>query len=183
MSLLEFANWLQATPLSITIQTHAWIVPALQSVHIIMIGVVFVSILMVARRVLGRTRADEPLPRVWARFAPFLWTGIAVMAATGILLTISEPVRELMTLSFRLKMILLAIAVASAALFGRKVRGAALADAGSGGAARVSGAMRLAAVATVILWLAIIFLGRAIAYDNLIWGEWSPAILQGGGAR
>lgn len=179
MSLLEFATKLQSTSFSTTIQSHAWIVPTLQSIHIVMIGVVFVSILMVALRVLGKSRADEPLASVWSRFAPFLWAGVIVMAVTGILLTVSEPVRELMTFSFRLKMLLLAIGVASAVLFGRSVRGAAMAGAASG--ARPSAGMRAGAVLTIVLWLAIIFLGRAIAYDDVIWGEWSPAVLQGGG--
>jgi hypothetical protein len=30
-------------------------------------------------------------------------------------------------------------------------------------------------VGLVILWLAVIFLGRAIAYDVEVWGPWSPA--------
>jgi hypothetical protein len=34
----------------------------------------------------------------------------------------------------------------------------------------------------VLLWLAIIFLGRAIAYDDWVWGSWSPAVLQRGEA-
>lgn len=38
-----FAAWLHATPFSKTIQTVHWIIPFLQSVHIVMIGVVFVS--------------------------------------------------------------------------------------------------------------------------------------------
>jgi hypothetical protein len=133
---------------------------------------------MVALRVLGRARVDEPLDRVWARFAPFLWTGVIIMVITGVLLTLSEPVRELMTLSFRLKIGLLAIAITSAVVFGRRVDAAA----GAGPAIAPSRAMRAGAVLTVVLWLAIIFLGRAIAYDDLIWGTWSPAVLQGGGA-
>lgn len=173
MSLLEFATWLQATPPSIAIQTHAWIVPTLQSIHIVMIGVVFVSILMVALRVLGRVRTADSLAQVWDRFAPWLWTGVVVMALTGILLTVSEPVREFMTLSYRLKMILLVIAVASAIAFGRSVRGAAARPLPS------SGRLCAGAVLTVVLWLAIIFLGRAIAYDDVIWGSWSPAVLGG----
>ena len=45
MSLLEFATWLQSTPFSVAIQSASWVVPTLQSLHILMIGVVFVSIL------------------------------------------------------------------------------------------------------------------------------------------
>ncbi len=32
---------------------------------------------------------------------------------------------------------------------------------------------KAAALATVVLWLAIIFLGRAIAYDDEVWGSLS----------
>lgn len=176
MGLLEFANWLQSTQLSLAIQSSVWIVPALQSVHIITIGVVFVAVLMVALRVLGLARADEPLVRVWGRFAPFLWWGVAILAVSGALLTVSEPVREFMTFSYRAKMLLLVLCVASAAAFGRSVRNAA------GTPGQAGGALRFGAAATVLLWLAIIFLGRAIAYDDLIWGDWSPAVLQRGAA-
>ena len=61
--MLEFAEWLQTTPVSVTIQSVEWIIPLLQSIHILMIGVVFVSILMIALRVLGRVRMDEPFAR------------------------------------------------------------------------------------------------------------------------
>jgi len=176
VSLLESANWLQSTQLSVAIQSSAWIVPALQSVHIVTIGVVFVSVLMMALRVLGMARAEVPLAQVWARFAPFLWWGVAVLAATGALLTVSEPVREFMTFSYRAKMLLVVVGVLSAATFGRSVRRAA------GAPGQASSGLRFGAAATVVLWLAIIFLGRAIAYDDLIWGDWSPAVLQRGAA-
>jgi uncharacterized membrane protein len=176
MSLHEFAAALQSTSLSAALQSIGWLVPSLQSLHILMIGVVFVSILMVSLRVLGWVRVDEPLAVVWRRFAPFLWCSLAVMALTGVLLTISEPEREFLALSYRLKMLLLVIGVTGAILFGRRIRGAA-ADARPAAAGA-----RFAAVATVLLWLTIIFLGRAIAYDHEVWGDWSPAVLQRGAA-
>lgn len=175
MGLEQFATWLQATPFSVAIQSTAWVVPVLQSVHILMIGVVFISVLLIALRVLGWARADEAFASVWARFAPFMWWGLAVMAVTGVLLTLSEPLRELMTLSFRLKLLLLVVGIGSAGLFGRRMRRVALA----GTPATFSAGQRAAAIGTVVLWLAVIFLGRAIAYDDAIWGSWSPAVLQG----
>jgi uncharacterized membrane protein SirB2 len=179
MSLLEIAKAIDSTSLSTTIKTISWIVPLVQCFHILMVGVVFVSILMLSLRVLGRARTDEPLAMTWSRFAPFLWGGIVVLIITGVLLVISEPVRELMALSFRLKMLLLAIGIVSAAVFGRRVR-AEVAVAGS--EPLVSGGMRMASVATLVLWVAIIILGRTIAYDDSVWGSWSPAVLQRGGA-
>jgi hypothetical protein len=164
----EFAEWLQATSLSTTFQSIEWFIPLLQSIHIVTIGVVFVSSLMIALRVLGRIRVDEPFGAVWSRFAPWMWGGLVVLAATGLLLVIGEPVREFATLSFWLKMTLLAISIVSTVLLGRSLRPAAAA-----GGATFSAGARTAAVAIVVLWLAIIFLGRAIAYDVEVWGSLS----------
>jgi len=52
-------------------------------------------------------------------------------------------------------------------IFGRTVRAAA----GPGGDV-YSGRARVVAVAAVGMWLFIIFLGRAIAYDVEVWGSW-----------
>ena len=56
----EFAAWLQATPVSLKFQSLDWFIPLLQSIHIVTIGVVVISSLMIALRVLGRMRVDEP---------------------------------------------------------------------------------------------------------------------------
>jgi hypothetical protein len=168
--MLGFAEWLQASPVSVTFQSLSWFIPLLQSIHIIGIGVVFISSLMICLRVLGRMRADEPFPAVWKRFAPWMWSGLVVMVITGALLIVAEPVREVTALSFWLKMTLLAIVVALTAILGRVLRPAA-AD-GPGGAPFSAGA-RTTAVVIVVLWMGVIFLGRAIAYDVEVWGSLS----------
>jgi uncharacterized protein DUF6644 len=168
----EFAEWLGSTPLSVAIQSRLWLTPLLQTIHIVMIGVVFVSMLSVALRVLGQVRTDEPLAEVWHRFAPWFWTALGVMAGTGLVLTISEPVREVSALSFWIKMALIVVGVASALYFGRTVATAA----GVGAVTSVySGRARVVAVATIVLWVAIMFLGRWIAYDVEIWESWHLA--------
>ena len=164
--MLEFAAWLQATPFSVAIQSTLWLTPLLQSIHIVMIGVVFTSMLVVALRVLGQLNTDEPLAVVWRRFAPWFWTALSVMAATGLVLCISEPIRQVTALSFWIKMSLLAIGISSALYFGRVVA-AQLGE--------PSGRARFAAVATIFLWLAIMFMGRWIAYDVEIWESWHLA--------
>ncbi len=164
----EFATWLQATPVSVMIQSVKWIIPLLQSIHIVTIGVVFISSLMIALRVLGRVRADESFTEVWNRFAPWMWSGLVVMAVTGLVLVLGEPIREFTTLSFWLKMTLLVIAIASTAAFGRSLRGTTLTA-----QPQFSAGAKTVAVANIAIWLAIIFLGRAIAYDIEVWGSLS----------
>lgn len=168
--MFEFAEWLGSTPLSVAIQSRLWLTPLLQTIHITMIGVVFVSMLNVALRVLGKIRADEPLAEVWHRFAPWFWCALGVMAGTGLVLAIGEPVRQVTALSFWLKMSLLAIGIASALYFGRTVAAAA-----AGADPVASGGARFVAVATIVLWVAIMFLGRWIAYDVEIWESWHLA--------
>ena len=166
-----FAEWLGSTPLSIAIQSRLWLTPLLQTIHITMIGIVFVSMLMVALRVLGHVRTDEPLAEVWHRFAPWFWTALGVMLGTGVILTIGEPVRQVSALSFWLKMSLIVIGVVSALFFGRTVSAAA----GAAASSVYSSRARFVAVATIVLWLMIIFLGRSIAYDVEIWESWHLA--------
>ena len=168
--MFEFAEWLGSTPLSVAIQSRLWLTPLLQTIHITMIGIVFVSMLNVALRVLGKIRADEPLAEVWHRFAPWFWCALGVMAGTGLVLAIGEPVRQATALSFWLKMSLLAIGIASALYFGRTVAAAA-----AGADRAASGGARFVAVATIVLWVTIIFLGRWIAYDVEIWESWHLA--------
>jgi len=165
----DFAAWLQTTGISVKVQSITWVIPVLQSIHILMIGVVFVSSVMITLRVVGSMRADEPFAAVWSRFAPWMWTGLVVMALTGLVLIIGEPVREFTALSFWLKMSLLVISVTSILIFGRTLRPEERASP----TAEFSTGRKAAALATVVLWLAIIFLGRAIAYDTAVWGSLS----------
>jgi hypothetical protein len=160
----DLAQWLQSTSLSETIQSVSWLIPLLQSIHIVTIGIVFVSSLMIALRVLGRMRADEPFAEVWNRFAPWMWIGLAIMAVTGLTLVIGEPVREFTAVSFWVKMTLLAIGVSGTALLGHSLKPVAI-------GAQFSAGARTGAAALVVLWLTVIFLGRAIAYDVEVWGS------------
>lgn len=168
----EFAQWLETTSVSVTIKSVTWVIPMVQSAHIVAIGIVFVSILMVALRVLGQVRTDQAFDVVLSRFAPWIRRGLVVLASTGAILVAGEPVRELMSFSFWAKMTLLAIGVVTALRFARSLRTAGLAP---GQEPRFGAAARSAAVATIMLWLVIIFLGRAIAYDIEVWGPLSPS--------
>jgi uncharacterized membrane protein SirB2 len=162
---IEFAEWLQATPLSVFIQSHTWITPLLQAIHIVMISIVFVSVAMILLRIMGRVSDDQPFEQVWRRFAPWLRVGLAIMAATGVLLILGEPVREATALSFWLKMGLIVVAVASIVYLHRALAGHT--------GTEISTGMKSAAIGAMVVWIAIVFLGRAIAYDVAVWGTWS----------
>ena len=168
----QFAAWLATTAPSVFIQEHnAWAVPAIQSIHIVGIALVMGSVLMIDLRILGWAGMDQTLRQTAGRFGPWLTGSLWLLLATGILMVIGEPGRELISFSFWLKMALVAIGAAVAAVFLRTVK-------------RVERrweqtlvlrpSIRTLAVVTFLIWAAIIVLGRLIAYDY-VWGDWSPA--------
>ena len=103
--------WIDQTALSQTIQSTAWIVPTVQSVHILAIAAVAASALMINLRLLGIFAADQPLKDVLARFLPFVWWPLLVLLATGAIMIFGEPARSLKNPAFQLKMALLIAAV------------------------------------------------------------------------
>jgi hypothetical protein len=57
-------TWLEQTPVSHAIQVTSWVVPAVQTVHILAIAAVASSALMIDLRLLGLVAADQPLKDV-----------------------------------------------------------------------------------------------------------------------
>jgi putative copper export protein len=143
----------------------------MQSIHIMAIAVVFISVLVTALRVAGISWRGISIRQTVDRFAPWAWTALALLALTGLILIMAEPIRELMAISFWVKMALLVALTIISARFMRTVRSnASLADSEAKGDPQ----MRLTALLTVAMLVIIIFMGRFIAYDPLIWGPASP---------
>src|SRR6185295_6529572 len=169
----QFAELLSRTYLSILIQNHnSWVIPTIQSIHIVGIGVVLGSVFMVDLRILGWASMDQTLRQTTNRFGPWLTGALCALLATGALMVVGEPVRELVTVSFWLKMFLIAVGTLVAAFFQISLRKHE-ADWEDGVRSRSS--IKLLAILTFLIWVAIIVLGRLIAYDH-VWGSWSPSL-------
>jgi hypothetical protein len=168
----QFALWLAATPPSVFIQEHnAWAIPAIQSVHIVGIALVMGSVLMIDLRILGWAWTDQTLRQTTSRFGPWLSGSLWLLLATGLLMVVGEPVRELVTFSFWLKMALVAIGALVAVAFQRALRRQ---EQRWEGTLVHSRPIKTMAVLTFVVWVCVIVLGRLIAYDH-VWGSWSPA--------
>ncbi len=87
-------------------QSANWFVPLVQTVHIIAIAILLTSVYVVSFRLIGLTRGAQPLAALTARSAPWFWTTLCVLLVSGLLLTITEPARELLNWAFRVKMLM-----------------------------------------------------------------------------
>ena len=168
----QFAEWLAQTGLSLAIQTHEWIIPTIQSIHIVAIGVVLASVFMIDLRILGWAGRDQTLVETTARFGPWLSGSLVLLLATGGLMVVGEPVRELLAFSFWFKMCLVAIGTALAAVFQITLR-RNVAEWETSFVNRRG--IKSLALLTLLIWFGIVVLGRLIAYDH-VWGSWSSSL-------
>lgn len=169
----NFATWLYATAPSVFIRSHeAWMIPTIQSIHIVGIATAVGSAFMIVMRVNGWLGADQSLLDTQRRYGPWLTGALWVLLATGGLLVLAEPPREFDAVSFWLKMSLVALMAAIAVAFGRSVRRH---DRQWEAAIVSRPGVRWAALGILLIWAAIIFLGRFIAYDT-VWGRVFPGL-------
>jgi uncharacterized membrane protein SirB2 len=159
ISLDRFCLWLEQTDFSQTIQSTPWIVPAVQTVHILAIATVLASVLMINLRLLGLVGPDQPMERQSRRFLPVIWWTLPVLLVTGIIMIIGEPARSLKNPVFQLKMALLVAAIAVTALHQLRLTRGRLKP-----VPHQRGVALLIAIPSFALWTAIVFAGRWIAY-------------------
>lgn len=160
MSVESFAEALTATSASTLIREAEWIVPTVQSVHILAICVVMGSALMLDLRLMRMIGRDESVSTYARRYSSWILAAVLVLFFTGLVLIVGEPDRTLLNWVFWTKMALLVAGIVTTALVLLPVaRDRAYWD----GANRRIGAAALG-VASLVIWTSIIVCGRWIAY-------------------
>jgi uncharacterized membrane protein SirB2 len=158
MTLNQICQWIDQTAVSEWIKQAAWVVPTVQTIHILAIAVVASSALMLDLRLIGVFWGNRPLEVVKARFLPLIWWPLLLLLATGIIMITAEPARSLKNPAFQLKMLLLIAALVVTGLFQFLHRRSST----SGDGPRAAAATL--AIVSIVLWSSIIFAGRWIAY-------------------
>ena len=161
MSLFTFCQWIETTSISIAIREGALYYPILGAFHLISIGWFGGMVLMGDLSVLGIGLPHAPVTEVLSQFRRWKWVGLVIVLLSGGLLWWSEPVVCYNSVSFRIKLALLALVGVNALFFRREVDRSLAA--GDPGPVKSRGA-RLGACMSLLLWVAIVFAGRGIAF-------------------
>lgn len=156
-----WANHLASTQLSMWLVGHEWTIVVLQSIHIVMLSVVFGCAVVLNLRVLGVSARGRPIPALVRTLIPWMYGALVVLLITGALQTIAEPIREFVAPAFWAKMTMVLIVFLLTAAFERAVRRNP--DRWNSVASKPRAAA-LFAIVSLVLWTAIIFCGRFIAY-------------------
>jgi len=97
----------------------------------------------------------------WERLSPWIMAGFVVMTISGVLLFVSEPVRFWGNIFFRIKLVALVLAGVNALGFHYGM-GKRLVDWDARPLPQVA---HLVGIASITLWILIVFCGRLIAYN------------------
>ncbi len=163
MRLLEFIEWLEATPASTALRESHYLYLAVLATHVLTLTVFLGTAIIVDLRLLGIAMARVPVSQILTRLLPWTVGGFAVMATSGSLMFYASPADKFGNLFFRAKMAMLGLAGLAVWMFYRTVHRS------------IDGwdndpvpprAARLAAGLTLLLWVAILVAGRMIPYQQ-----------------
>jgi hypothetical protein len=136
-------NWLASS---------AWAYPALEVIHLVGVALLFGNLVLFELRVFGKVPV---LPvEALARLAlPLVLLGFGLCALSGLLMFATNPAELLANRVFVLKMSLLMLAGCNAAMFHAR-----------GSIQKLDAIARAQALASGLMWLLVLALGRWIAY-------------------
>jgi hypothetical protein len=162
MSVMQrLSDAIAQTDSSIAIASASWVIPTVQSIHIVAIAIVMSATAMLNLRLAGLIGQESSVRQLALRSLPWLWWALPVLLATGLVMILGEPARELTNAYFWSKMALIVLASGLTSGFQRLLDDCPYRDM----APAKRRATRALALVSLALWLAIIFCGRWIAYS------------------
>ncbi len=157
---IDIAQAIHQLPLAVFLRTNALAYPLVESLHLVSIALLFGSIVLVDLRILGLTR-NLSLRQLARHVLPWTLLAFLCAAATGSLLFVAHAADLIGNRVFIAKIGLLSLAGTNAVMFhtGPYVNVASW-DVGQ----RAPPSARVMAIASIAIWVGVIFCGRWIAY-------------------
>ena len=148
-----FIQWCQTSALSAAIRSNKWTYPSIEILHIAGLVLVFGSILVLNLRIFGWMLQRTPLPEVTRGLAPLTMAGLFAQAISGPLLFTASAVRFSESGPFRVKLVLLVLAL----IYHYAVHRPLILK-----SEESSPQVRSSAVASLITWVGVVLAGLGI---------------------
>jgi hypothetical protein len=158
----DLLQWLSGLPLGAAMRRLDWLFPLLQTLHILAIGMLLSSVIMISLR-LWQVSTTQSIVARGHRYLPWIWWPLVVLTLTGVALIVGNP-RSFRDPALAAKLWLIVPATAATVALALMMRG------GDRFEKRVGGrlTMSISAAATLALWLGVTFLGRGRWIFNFI---------------
>jgi hypothetical protein len=156
MDAIAVVQWVQDTPLGVSLrEASPLMVQITQLFHVLGLVVFLASVLFLSLRLLGWVLSGQPVALLSQTISRFLWVGLFITLASGLVLFLSAPVMYAQNAAFGPKMAMLLLAALLQISLFRKVSSGAWSQPALG---------KAVALASVGLWFGVSFAGRAIGY-------------------
>ena len=156
-SLFPFFKWAETTWLHDVVNNSKWLFPAIEGIHIVALALLFGTVIVLNLRLMGVMMRGRSLPQLEREFEPFTVCSLVVILLTGVVLFISEAVKSYYSTPFRVKIVLLVLAIGFHYSVSWKLMHK---DDGQ----RSPMLSKVAAVFAILLWVSVGFAGRAIGF-------------------
>lgn len=137
--------------------------PLIEATHVLAIATVFGTIFIVDLRLLGIAGTNRPYSLVAREMLGKTWAAFIVAVVTGIMLVTPNAITYYVNTAFRLKLLALLLAGINMVVF-QLLTARTMPQWDS--SPRPPTAARTAAIISLVLWTAIIFLGRWIGFTK-----------------
>ncbi len=161
--MMEFAQWLEFTPLFVALRESWYIYPLILSLHMIAIALFGGLIVATDLRLLGIALKTRPAAEVVNSLRPLKHGGLTLMVLCGLLMFGTKAEEYLLNPWFHAKLTLLVLVGVHALVFRSSVYEKVAQFDAEG---TVPGVAKFAAVLSLILWTGLIICGRGIGYIN-----------------
>jgi len=158
---VSFLQWLHNTGFSAWLRDSMWAEPIIETIHVLTLTLFFGFAVLLDLRLLGVALRSRRVSEVLNQLNPWLIAGFLVLIASGTLLFCGDPVAFYSTIFFKIKMVLLLVAGLNVLVFSSTI--ARKLDEWDLDSRTPAGA-KIAAIVSLVFWVAIIAAGRAIAY-------------------
>ena len=108
---------LEGSGLGQYIAASAWAFPTFETVHVLFLGTVFGSIVLIDLRLIGLLFKNRRVTELSAEILPITWAAFLGAIISGGLLVSSQATTYFANTSFRLKMLMLALAAVNMLVF------------------------------------------------------------------
>jgi len=157
---MDFLAWLESTALATAVAETLWAYPLLETLHAVGMVMLLGSLGLIDLRVLGY---EPELPLVGMQtLLRLAWIGFTLNAISGVLLFASDAVHFFGSYTFRIKLVLIALAGLNAVFVSRKV----FPDSGASAELTIEtdAPTKALAAASLAFWIGAVIAGRLIAY-------------------
>jgi hypothetical protein len=161
MSLLQVAEWLEASPAGYLARESLWGFTILVAIHLVGLAVSVGVVIWLDLRLLGLNMQKQPVSAVYRRLMPIAFAGFGVMFITGVLLLAGFATAAYGNLYFRIKVVAMLLAGVNALLYHRVTERSI---SRWNEAARPPLPARAAGLISIAAWTVVVLCGRMMSY-------------------